>query len=362
MMAGAVRRVGILTGGGDAPGLNAVIRAAVRAAAPMEIECVGLLDGFDGLLHPHRARPLTWAEVSGIHRLGGTILGTTNRGNPLDRTGPLTAEGRAYARKCLDGVAALDLQALIVIGGDGTLAIARALECQGIPIVGVPKTIDNDIAGTDMTFGFESAVACATDAIDRLHATAESHHRVMVVEVMGRYAGWIALHAALAGGADVVLIPEIPFSYDCVAARIRERDRMGATCSIVVAAEGAYPCGGGRSVIAAGADGRLERLGGVASLIGKEIEALTGHETRYDVLGHLQRGGPPSSVDRVLAARFGAFAIDLIRRGQFGLMAALRGGRVTAVPLASVAGKTRSVSLDDDLLKTARAIGIAFGD
>jgi 6-phosphofructokinase 1 len=361
-MSDSVRRIGILTGGGDAPGLNAVIRAAVRAAAPTGIECVGIADGFDGLLHPERARPLAWRDVSGIHRLGGTILGTTNRGSPLGNPGPLTADALAYARQCLDGFMQLDLHALLAIGGDGTLAIAHALYGQGMPVIGVPKTIDNDITETDMTFGFDSAVSFATDAIDRLHTTAEAHHRVMVVEVMGRYAGWIALHAAVAGGGDIVLIPEIPFLFDRVEARIRERDRAGATCSIVVAAEGARPCGEGRAVVAAEAHGRLERLGGMAARVAEEIERRTSHETRFDVLGHLQRGGSPSSVDRVLATRFGAFAIDLARRGEFGVMAALQCNGLVAVPLARIAGRTRSVPLDDALVQTARSIGIAFGD
>ena len=362
VMNDSVRRIGILTGGGDAPGLNAVIRAAVRAAAPTGIECVGIADGFDGLLHPERARPLAWRDVSGIHRLGGTILGTTNRGSPLGNPGPLTADAVAYARQCLDGFMGLNLHALLAIGGDGTLAIAQALYCQGLPVIGVPKTIDNDITDTDMTFGFDSAVSFATEAIDRLHTTAEAHHRVMVVEVMGRYAGWIALHAAVAGGADVALIPEIPFLFDRLEACIRERDRAGATCSIVVAAEGARPCGEERAVVAAGTESRLERLGGIAARVAEELERRTKHETRYDVLGHLQRGGSPSSADRILASRFGAFAVELARRGAFGVMAALHCDTLTTVPLARVAGRTRSVPLDDGLVQTARAIGIAFGD
>jgi ATP-dependent phosphofructokinase / diphosphate-dependent phosphofructokinase len=361
-MNGPVHRVGILTGGGDAPGLNAVIRAVVRAAAPLGITCIGLADGFDGLRDPARARTLTRTDVAGIHRLGGTILGTINHGCPLGAPGAMTVEGQEYARRCVDGFARLDLQALVVVGGDGTLAIAQALSSRGVPIVGVPKTIDNDIVGTDMTFGFDSAVSFATEAIDRVHSTADAHHRVMVVEVMGRYAGWIALHAAVAGGADVALIPEIPFCFERVAECIRQRDAMGATCSIVVAAEGAVPSGGRRSVVTAGTERRLERLGGIGATVAEQIQRRTKHEARHDVLGHLQRGGSPSSADRVLAARFGAFAVDRVRAGEFGVMAASCGGRLRTVPLAHTAGKTRAVARGDALVKTARSIGIAFGD
>jgi phosphofructokinase-like protein len=355
-------RLGILTGGGDAPGLNAVIRAVVKTAAPRGIACVGLADGFEGLLHPERARVLAWQDVTGIHRLGGTILGTTNRGAPHVRAGTTDAGGRAYLRRCVDGFLRLDLQGLIVVGGDGTLTIADALYGEGVPVVGVPKTIDNDISETDMTFGFDSAVTFATEAIDRLHVTAEAHHRVMVVEVMGRYAGWIALHAAIAGGADIVLIPEIPFSFDRIADRVRDRDRAGARCTIVVAAEGAYPARGSRSVAVTGAPGRDERLGGIAAAVAQAVEQRTQHETRYDVLGHLQRGGSPTGADRVLATRFGALSVELAHAGKFGVMAALRSSALIPVPLARVAGRTRLVPVDGELVRTARAIGMSFGD
>jgi len=357
-----VRRIGILTGGGDAPGLNAVIRAVVKAAANAHIECVGLEDSFDGLIFPERSRPITPRNVTGILRLGGTILGTTNRGNPFAY--PVeTSDGSAdYSTRCVDNIRALGLDALVVIGGDGTLTIAHEFHKRGVPIVGVPKTIDNDIVETTMTFGFDSAVAFATDAIDRLHTTAEAHHRVMVVEVMGRYAGWIALYAGLAGGADVVLIPEIPFDPERVAERIRERDTWGARFSIVVAAEGATPIGGTRSLIEAGTAHRLERLGGIAELVAKDLERLTGKEARHVVLGHLQRGGPPSAYDRMLATRFGSFAVELLTEGKFGVMTALRSPDIVAVPLDCVVGRTRTVPINGDVMRTARSVGISFGD
>jgi 6-phosphofructokinase 1 len=357
-----VKRIGILTGGGDAPGLNAVIRASVKAATLIGLECVGLEDSFEGLVAWQRARPLGLRDVTGIHRQGGTILGTTNHGNPLGTHGTETPEGAAYAASCLEGFRQLGLQAVIAVGGDGTLAIAHALHQQGMSIVGVPKTIDNDIVETAMTFGFDSAVAFATEAIDRLHATADAHHRVMVVEVMGRYTGWIGLYSAIAGGADIVLIPEIPFRFERVAERIRERERHGARCTIIVASEGAFPAGGERSVVAAAAGEHLERLGGIGERVARTLEPMTGKEARFDVLGHLQRGGPPSSVDRVLAARFGVFAVELVRKGESGVMVALRGSNLTTVPLERVVGRTRPVPPDCDLIHTARAMGISFGD
>jgi 6-phosphofructokinase 1 len=358
----AIQRLGILTGGGDAPGLNAVIRAVVKAASNAGIECIGLEDSFDGLIFPERSRVITPRDVTGILRLGGTILGTTNRGNPFSY--PVTTpDGSAdYSTRCVDNIRTLGLEALVVIGGDGTLTIAQEFHKRGVPIVGVPKTIDNDIVETTMTFGFDSAVAFATDAIDRLHTTAEAHHRVMVVEVMGRYAGWIALYAGIAGGADVVLIPEIPFVPERVAERIRERDTWGARFSIVVAAEGAMPVGGNRTVVEEGTAHRLERLGGIADLVARDLERLTGKETRHVVLGHLQRGGPPTAYDRMLATRFGSFAVELIQAGQFGVMTALRSPDIVAVPLECVVGKTRTVPLGGDIMRTARSLGISFGD
>ncbi len=357
-----VKRIGVLTGGGDAPGLNAVIRAVVKSATNEGIECVGLEDSFDGLIYPERSRVLTPRDVTGILRLGGTILGTTNRGNPFAYP-VTTAEGTAdYSVRCVENFHKMGLDALVVIGGDGTLGIAYELHKRGVPMVGVPKTIDNDIVETTMTFGFDTAVSFATEAIDRLHTTAEAHHRVMVVEVMGRYAGWIALYSGIAGGADVILIPEIPFDVHKVVDRIRERDKWSARFSIVVVAEGAQPTGGEREVAMAATAGRLERLGGIGAKVSHDIERLSGKESRHVVLGHLQRGGSPTSYDRVLATRFGAFAVELLQRGESGVMVALRSPDIIAVPIERIVGRTRNVPVDGDLVRTARHVGICFGD
>lgn len=357
----AVSRIGILTGGGDASGLNAAIRAVVKAACNAGIEVIGLEDSFDGLIEPNRSRPLTPKDVTGILRLGGTILGTVNRGNPFAY--PVsTSEGTVdYSARCIETYHKLGLGALVVIGGDGTLAIAYEFSKRGIPIVGVPKTIDNDIFGT-VSFGFDTAVNFATDAIDRLHATAEAHHRIMVAEVMGRYAGWIALYAGVAGGADVILIPEIPFTIDAVADRILERERWGARYSIVVVAEGAKPKGSAAASMKPAAPGQAERLGGMARLLADRLEALTGKETRYVVLGHLQRGGTPTSDDRVLATRFGGKVVECVRAGDFGKVVASRPPDIVTVPLEQVVGRLKQVPIDFDLVATARAIGMCFGD
>jgi len=356
------RRIGILTGGGDAPGLNAVIRAVVRSATTASIECIGIEDSFDGLMFPGRTRRLTVADVTGIHRVGGTILGTTNRGNPFaypqrDSDTPLD-----YSARVLENVNALGLAALVVIGGDGTLAIAHEFQKRGVPIVGVPKTIDNDIVETTMTFGFDTAVAFATEAIDRLHATAHAHHRIMVVEVMGRYSGWIALYSAIAGGADAALIPEIPFDLSRVAAHINARELLGARSSIVVAAEGAAPVGGQRLVVTPTRPGLPERLGGIAERVSRDLDPLTEKETRHVVLGHLQRGGSPLAFDRVLATRFGSYAVDLVQRRRFGVMVALRSDRIVEVPLEMVVGRSRPIPLDSDVLQVARNMGMCLGD
>jgi phosphofructokinase-like protein len=347
-MSASVRRIGVLTGGGDAPGLNAVIRAVVKAAAAAEIDCIGIEDSFDGLIYPERLRKLTLRDVTGILRMGGTILGTTNRGNPFAYPHQ-TADGPVdYSARCVENFHKLGLNALVVIGGDGTLTIAHEFHKRGVPIVGVPKTIDNDIVETTMTFGFDTAVDFATDAIDRLHFTAEAHHRVMVAEVMGRYTGWIALYAGIGGGADVVLIPEIPFDLEKVVERIHERERLGARFSIVVVAEGAFPAGGSRAVV--------EGASAIA------LEYLAKKETRYVVLGHLQRGGMPTAYDRVLATRFGSFAVELLQRGEFGVMTALKSPDIVAVPLECIVGRTRLVPVDGDIMRTARSVGISFGD
>jgi 6-phosphofructokinase 1 len=357
-----VRRIGVLTGGGDAPGLNAVIRAVVKSAANCNCEVIGLEDSFDGLIEPNRWRRLVPKDVTGILRVGGTILGTTNRGNPF--LYPIETSGgtRDYSARCAEMFHELKLDALVVIGGDGTLAIAHQFSKLGIPLVGVPKTIDNDIVETTNTFGFDTAVAFATEAIDRLHTTAEAHHRVIVVEVMGRYAGWIALYSGVAGGADVILIPEIPYDIARVARRIRDREHMGARFSIVVAAEGAKPIGGTTTVLKAAHGEYVERLGGCSAVIARQIEELTEKETRNVVLGHLQRGGAPTSFDRVLATRFGARAVELLMEGRFDHMVAFHPPNIVAVPLEKIVGRTRTVPPDFDVIRTAKACGISMGD
>jgi 6-phosphofructokinase 1 len=358
----SVTKIGVLTGGGDAPGLNAVIRAVVKAAYNAGIEVVGLEDSFDGLLDPSRTRVLTPRDVTGILRLGGTILGTTNKGNPFEYPVPNGKGHTDYSEKVVETFTKMKLDALVVIGGDGTLQIAHQFYLRGIPVVGVPKTIDNDIWGTTSCFGFDTAVSFAADAIDRLHTTAEAHKRIMVVEVMGRYAGWIALHAGVAGGADVILIPEIAYDLDRIVARLRERESFGAKFSIVVVAEGAKPHGGTVTLLEEAHGGHVERLGGVGALVATALQEKTGKETRYVVLGHLQRGGAPTPFDRVLATRFGGKAVELLCRGVFGRMVANNPPDIVPIPLADVVGKTKTVPLDYDLLKTARAIGVAFGD
>jgi 6-phosphofructokinase 1 len=358
----SIERIGILTGGGDAPGLNAVIRAVVKAASNCGLEVIGLEDSFDGLIESNRSRLLTPRDVTGILRLGGTILGTTNRGNPFAYP-VATSEGvRDYSDRVVDMFRKMGLGALVVIGGDGTLAIAHQFFNLGLPVVGVPKTIDNDITGTTNCFGFDSAVEFATDAIDRLHTTAEAHHRLMVAEVMGRYAGWIALYAGVAGGADAILIPEIPFDIRIVADRLLARDRWGAKFSIVVVAEGAFPRGGSLSLIEEAREGFSERLGGAGAQVAEALARATKKETRSVVLGHLQRGGAPTSFDRVLATRFGGKAVELVKRREFGMMVAYDPPDIIARRLDDVVGKTKTVPLDSDLLLTARALGIAFGD
>jgi len=356
------RRIGVLTGGGDAPGLNAVIRAVVKSAHNSGIEVVGLEDSFDGLVYPEKSRPLGLHEVTGILRRGGTILGTINTGNPFTKKITTPQGTFDYADRVVTRFHEMGLDALVCIGGDGTLAISYEFHKRGIPLVGVPKTIDNDIVGTTSCFGFDTAVGFATDAIDRLHTTAEAHRRVMVVEVMGRHAGWIALHGGVAGGADVILIPEIPYDLDLVADTVRKRDEWGAKFSIVVVAEGATPVGGSASIIDAGTSSHVERLGGIGMQVAAMLGEKTGKDTRYVVLGHLQRGGTPTAFDRVLATRLGGKAVELLRQGQFGVVVANNPPDMVPVPLADVVGRTKFVPLDSDLLLTARALGIGFGD
>jgi len=357
-----IKKIGVLTGGGDAPGLNAVIRAVVKTATNAGAKVIGLEDSFDGLIYPDKARELTPKDVTGILRLGGTILGTVNRGNPFAEPIETPHGIFNYADRVMEMFQQMELDALICIGGDGTLTIAYEFYKKGIPLVGVPKTIDNDIYGTTSCFGFDTAVSFATDAIDRLHTTAEAHRRIMVVEVMGRYAGWIALHGGVAGGADVILIPEIPYHFDRVVECLRQRDDRGARFSIVVVAEGARPTDGARSVIEGAHGGHAERLGGAAKFCGDELGRLTGKETRHVVLGHLQRGGAPTAFDRTLATRFGGKAVELVLRGQFGKMVANHPPELVPVPLGEVVGRIKLVPLDYDLLQTARMMGISFGD
>ena len=357
-----IKKIGVLTGGGDAPGLNAVIRAVVKAASNSQIQVVGLEDSFDGLIYPAKSRLLTPRDVTGILRLGGTILGTVNRGDPFAQ--PIqTPEGTFdYGERVIEMFQRMGLDALVCIGGDGTLAISYEFYKKGIPLVCVPKTIDNDIVGTTSCFGFDTAVDFATESIDRLHSTAEAHRRIMVVEVMGRHAGWIALHSGVAGGADVILIPEIAYDLERVAQCIRNRDDWGARFSIVVVAEGAHAKNQRAAVIEEAHTGHAERLGGEGARVAKQLEELTGKETRHVILGHLQRGGSPTAFDRTLATRFGGKAVELILKGQFGKMVANHPPDLVPVPLGEVVGKTKTVPLDNDLLTTARAMGVSFGD
>jgi 6-phosphofructokinase 1 len=357
-----MKRIGVLTGGGDAPGLNAVIRAVVKSASNAGIQVVGLEDSFDGLIYPEKSRILTPRDVTGILRLGGTMLGTVNRGDPFLEP-IVTPQGTFdYGDRVVEMFGQMELDALVCIGGDGTLAISYEFYKKGIPLVCVPKTIDNDIVGTTSCFGFDTAVSFATDAIDRLHSTAEAHRRIMVVEVMGRYAGWIALHSGVAGGADIILIPEIPYDLERVAQCIRDRDKLGARFSIVVVAEGSRSKNGGLTLIEAAHGGHAERLGGIGIRCAAQLEELTGKETRYVVLGHLQRGGSPTAFDRTLATRFGGKAVELLMKGQFGKMVANHPPDLVPIPLGEVVGKTKTVPLDYDLLLTARALGVSFGD
>jgi len=360
------KRIGVLTGGGDCPGLNAVIRGVVKASIHLaDAELIGILDGFDGLIK-RRIMPLNWNTVSGILVQGGTILGTTNKVDPFHYT-EKDAAGRMTKRDVSAQLASyfneLKLDILVCIGGDGTMSISAGLMEKGIPIVGVPKTIDNDIWGTDITFGFNSAMTTAAEAIDKLHSTAMSHHRIMVVEVMGRYAGWLALESGLAGGGDVILLPEIPYRFENIVSLIEKRNRMGRQFSIVVVSEGAKPQGGERVVqrmVKESFD--PVRLGGIGQKIATELESATGMETRVTVLGHLQRGGVPTPFDRVLATRFGVKAAELCLSGEYGVMIAMKGNEISSVPLKDVEGKMRLVDPGHSLIKTARDLGICLGD
>jgi ATP-dependent phosphofructokinase / diphosphate-dependent phosphofructokinase len=360
-----ISRIGILSGGGDCPGINAVIRAvAKKAILECGMEVVGIEDGFEGIIK-NRHRKLQFRDVSGIITQGGTILGTSNTANPYryatKKSGQLEFEDVSAAS--IANLKSMGIECLVCIGGDGTLSIANRLSQAGIPIVGVPKTIDNDLRGTDVTFGFDTAVMVATEAIDRLHSTAQSHHRVMVVEVMGRNAGWIALHSGIAGGGDIILIPEIPYDLQNIVEKVIERNRTGKRFSIVVVSEGAKAIGGNavvQRVIKESTD--PIRYGGVGFVLGSQIEEMTGIETRAVILGHLQRGGTPTAHDRVLATRLGTKAVDLIVEGEFNCMVGVQCNSLVAVPLSEVAKGQRTVPPDDPLIISARSIGTSFGD
>ena len=352
----AIGCIGICTGGGDAPGLNAVIRAVVKCAfLKYKWKIIGIPDGFDGLIWPEKSYELKLRDVSGILPRGGTILGTTNRGNPFRYC--TVENGQEVVRDISDTVIAnarkLGIDAVISIGGDGSQTIALELFRKGMQIVGVPKTIDNDLSATEVTFGFDTAVTTATDAVDKIHTTAESHHRIMVVEVMGRDAGWIAVQAGIAGGAHVILIPEIPFTIENVCRFVRVREGYGKRFTIVVVAEGV-------KLPPELKDNR--RVGSVGNLIGSAIAACADKEVRVSVLGHIQRGGTPTPFDRILATRFGVAAVDLIAQGGFGKMVCLRCGRVEVVDIAEAIGHLKTVSPDGQFVQTAKAIGISFGD
>lgn len=359
------RTIAILTGGGDCPGLNAVIRGVVRSAVlHRNWRVIGIEDGFDGLVGDPRWRELTLDSVRGILPRGGTILGTSNRGNPLAY--PVVEDGETrlidLSTNVVDNFRRLGADALIAVGGDGTLKIARALQEKGIPMVGVPKTIDNDLRGTDVTFGYNTAVGIVTEALDRLHTTAESHQRVMVVEVMGRDAGWIALESGLAGSADVILIPEIPFNLDAVCTAIRERKARGSKFSIVVVAEGAFPEQGDKTVKLSEAENLgVERLGGVGAMVADEIARRMQVETRVVVLGHVQRGGTPSPFDRILGSRFGVKAVELIEQNRYGRMVSLRGREVCDVDIVDAVDSLNRVEPNGDLVRSAEALGIMLG-
>jgi ATP-dependent phosphofructokinase / diphosphate-dependent phosphofructokinase len=356
------QRIGILTSGGDCPGLNAVIRGAAKTCWGLGYDCIGFLKGYEGLYDPVQFVDLTPQNTTGILNRGGTILGSTNKGRFAATVG--VHDRIDIQRELLEGVATtvnqLGLSGLICIGGDGSLAIAQQFHEFGIPVVGVPKTIDNDLSATAFTFGFDSAVACATDALDRLHTTAESHERIFVMEVMGRHAGWIALHAGVAGGADVILIPEIPWSYEGVCHKILERECHGKRFTLVVVAEGATMPDG--EMVGEQRQGAQAKLGGIGERVAREIESRLLKETRTVVLGHLQRGGAPTTFDRVLATQYGAHAVRLIVEGRLGEMICYHPPHMDSVPIIEAVNRIRTVDPDGAAVQAARALGIRFGD
>jgi 6-phosphofructokinase 1 len=359
------RRLGILTGGGDAPGLNAVIRAATKTARQVYgWEVMGILNGFDGFIDEGGVISLDLNDVRGILPRGGTILGTASRGNPFARR--VIEDGKErivdVSDQVIENIHSHQLDALVVVGGDGTLRICNELFEKGCPVIGVPKTIDNDVGGTDLSFGYDTAVSIATEAIDRLHTTAESHHRVMVLELMGRDAGFITLHAGVAGGADVILIPEIPFEFGCIRDAVERRAAAGRHFSIVAVAEGAHPSGEEPVYRLSGDEVYSPRLGGIGQVIGDFLSETCQMETRVTVLGHLQRGGSPTAFDRWLATRYGAAAVRLAVNGAFGEMVCLRGMEIASTTLESALAKPKRVDLQGDGIQTARDLGICLGD
>jgi phosphofructokinase-like protein len=358
-------KLGVLTGGGDCPGLNAVIRAVAKTAInDYDVEVVGFLDGYEGLIQ-NRYKNLTSSDVSGILTLGGTILGTSNRADPFRF--PVLQENDQYiyldrSTEAIQNFERLGLDCLIAIGGDGTMAASAGMIKKGLNVIGVPKTIDNDLEGTDQTFGFDSALNSAVDAIDKIHTTAQSHHRVMIVEVMGRYAGWLALAAGIAGGGDIILIPEVPYHLDVVCDKIKDRNASGKSFSIIVIGEGAKSEGGDmviRKMVEHSPD--KVRLGGISNQLAAQIEGVTSLETRVTILGHILRGGSPTAFDRILASRFGSMAVHLAAEKKYGNMVNLKSGEIDMVPIEKVAGKVRRVKKDSSLLRTALSLGTSLG-
>lgn len=363
MAASKVKRIGILTGGGDCPGLNAVIRGVTKPAQDMGLKVLGILDGFEGLVEG-KAQELYNRDVSGILATGGTILGSSNKGDPFhwpeESNGKIKIVDRS--KDAMKNYLAWEIDAMIAIGGDGTMHISNKLSQMGMNIIGVPKTIDNDLDATDQTFGHDSAVSVVSEALDRLHTTASSHHRVMVIEVMGRYAGWIALNGGLAGGADVILIPEIPFDWNAIYEKVLRRNMKGKRFSLVCVAEGAKAKNG--SLITKAKDIKRTdpiQLGGVGEYVAKMISDNTGLETRYTVLGHLQRGGSPTAYDRILATKFGTNAIQLAVKKQFGKMVALKGAEIKSVRILDAISKQKLVKPKDQAVAAAVAVGVSFG-
>ncbi len=360
-----IRRIGILTGGGDCPGLNSVIRSVVKTAIHQYgLEVFGIEDGYEGLIFK-RGRFLSSSDVSGILTLGGTILGTSNKADPFYmpvlRGKKIVFEDQSQI--ALENFRDWELDALITVGGDGTLKIARELSAKGIPVVGIPKTIDNDLSGTDFTFGFNTAVTIATEALDRLHTTAASHHRVMILELMGRNAGWITLYAGAAGGADIILIPEIPFRLKTICEELKQRHKMGKRFSLVAVAEGAYETG--RQPMIKTRDKNNPhpiKLGGIADFLAKQIEKITGLETRAAVLGHIQRGGSPTPFDRNLGTVFGNHAVHILMQGKSSRMVCLIGQNIESVPITKAVGKLKTVPLNHSLVRAVRAVGNSFGE